>query len=35
MMRKRMGLLEGYPSRRDVLRGMAGIIPIVVIPIVY
>ena len=26
MVRKRMGLLEGYPSRRDVLRGMAGLL---------
>ena len=25
MVRKRTGLLEGYPSRRDVLRGMAGL----------
>ncbi|MGZ6366161.1 MAG: WD40 repeat domain-containing protein [Ktedonobacteraceae bacterium] len=26
MVRKRMGLLEGYPSRRDILRGMAGLL---------
>ena len=25
MVRKRIGLLEGYLSRRDVLRGMAGL----------